>query len=655
MRFNYGRAREFILICIIFVTSDSFYKLQLNNSRMLYEMNRKKRMIVALSVFFVFMIFAMVFSVSSASIAPAPKERECLIFGKGTPQELEVYKIYGREHGPTIMIMGGIQGDEPGGFLSADLYADLVLKRGNIIVVPRANFKSIVQFHRGPDGDMNRKFADDLTGDPERDVVEVIKSLIRESDVFLNMHDGSGYYRPKWESDIANPDRYGQSIIADASIYNHTPSGRLIELEKIAMQVIERINKEINLPLHKFHFFNTNTEREDSQYKEQRKSATYYALTKCGIPAFGVETSKQLPTLEMKIYQHNLAVNAFLDIFGVEVDHPGIMLDKPVLGYIVVSINEKMSVALADGQVLMVSPGDIIEVVDVRTNYDRGLSVEAEGESYNVISIPLKIDKAISLTIRKDNSAIGLVKILPESSPELGPQVLGMAKISAPKTGMPVAFMPDASDTTKTTGGPGKVIGFYIEVDGQPTELKPDSHIDVLIGSMVKIVDLKHDGGELPENIVMNLKGFVPEENKTHNTGEDRGFTADTGRDMMPAFSVGGKGEIYHINAEVGKNVFASCSIKLVQPKLASVTIKIGEKAETLTLGKRITIPVGTSIELTEVILENDFILSNPHFTLGGHGFPAILPQTLTMSNIAVNLAVFNGDVLAGKVTLVPR
>ena len=215
--------------------------------------------------------------------------------------------------------------------------------------------------------------------------------------------------------------------------------------------------------------------------------------------------------------------------------------------------------------------------------------------------------------------------------------------------------MLDTSDATEIMATQGRVTGFFIEVDEQPIELKPDSQIDVLIGSMVKIVDLKHEGGELPKNIVMNLKGFVPKENKAHNTGEDRGFTADTGRDMLSAFSVGGKGEIYPINAEVGKNILASCSIKLVQPKLASVTIKIDEKAETLALGKRIAIPVGTSIELTEIILANGFILSNPRFTLGGRGFPATLPQKLTMPSIAVNLAVFNGDILAGKVTLVPR
>ncbi len=36
------------------------------------------------------------------------------------------------------MLNGGIEGNEPGGFLSADLYADISQFKGNPSVVPRA-------------------------------------------------------------------------------------------------------------------------------------------------------------------------------------------------------------------------------------------------------------------------------------------------------------------------------------------------------------------------------------------------------------------------------------------------------------------------------------------------------------------------------------
>jgi len=42
-----------------------------------------------------------------------------------TEHELNVYKIHGVEKGKTLLIIGGIQGNEPGGYLAADLYVDM--------------------------------------------------------------------------------------------------------------------------------------------------------------------------------------------------------------------------------------------------------------------------------------------------------------------------------------------------------------------------------------------------------------------------------------------------------------------------------------------------------------------------------------------------
>ena len=80
---------------------------------------------------------------------------------EGTDHELSVYRIYGENPGKTLLLIGGIQGDEPGGFLSADQYADISLIQGNLIVVPRANFQSIVLKRRKINEDMNRKFAEE--------------------------------------------------------------------------------------------------------------------------------------------------------------------------------------------------------------------------------------------------------------------------------------------------------------------------------------------------------------------------------------------------------------------------------------------------------------------------------------------------------------
>ena len=606
--------------------------------------------------------------------AATPGERQHLIFWKGTPQELEVFRIYGRNPGPTVMIMGGIQGDEPGGFLSAELYADLTLKKGNLIVVPRANFRSVVLNNRGPGGDMNRKFEDDLPREPEINVVDILKSLMAESDLLLNLHDGSGFYRPAWENDMANPKRYGQCIIADAAVYAREPGGKTLDLKTPAEDVIARLNKEINEPLHKFHFFNMETVREDTQYPEQRKSASYYALTRLGIPAFGIETSKQLPSLEMKIRQHVLAVNAFLDIFGLEVEQPGIALDKAVLGYVIVAVNNSPPIAAAAGQTLMVSPGDVVEVLHASANYERGLSVEILGlDGLNDINRPVRIEKPTTIVVRRDSAPIGeiAVTLFPEGEKGASPKLLGENRARPPRQATPATL--DMLPGTKIiaaakaaaaplpggqNGAEGAVAGFLIEVDGKPVEIPPGGQAEVTRGARVKIVDLKSAGGALPKGVVMNLKGFVPDEHTAANTGEDRGHTADTAKDMQPAFSEGRKGEVYAINAELGKTVLASCSLRITQPaqpKPASVTIRYQDKTRVLAFGSRIVIPVGTKVELLSATLPGNASAARLRLTLAGRPLPAKFPQTLTMRDIAINLAVFNGDALVGKVTWVPK
>ena len=87
-------------------------------------------------------------------------QRTHTVFFEGEENELNVYRIFGAKPGKTLLIIGGIQGDEPGGFLAADFYADFSLEKGNLIVVPRANFPSILKKERQINQDMNRKFID---------------------------------------------------------------------------------------------------------------------------------------------------------------------------------------------------------------------------------------------------------------------------------------------------------------------------------------------------------------------------------------------------------------------------------------------------------------------------------------------------------------
>ncbi|MDR2300828.1 MAG: hypothetical protein LBF38_02145 [Deltaproteobacteria bacterium] len=628
-------------------------------------------------------------------------DRQHIVYFEGTPQELVIYKIYGRLEGPTIMVMGGIQGDEPGGFMSADLYVDMALKRGNLIVVPRANFKSIILFERGPDGDMNRKFAGVQEKDPDRDRVEIIKNLMAESDLFLNLHDGSGFFRTVWENEMENPTRFGQCIIADAEVYVNPKTNQVIRLGDDARRAIDLINEDIPEERYKFRFANHDTLSEDSIHKEQRKSASFYALTELGIPAYGIETSKQLPSLEMKIHQHNLAVNAFMQIYGVIPEQPRINLDPPILQYMVISVNGELPVAVADGQTLMIAPGDSVEVVHIGATYDRGLSVDVLGVgSLNDIRMPLVIEKPTKVIARKDNETFGQIslRLLPADSTDTTPKLLLASQVEVVGAGagwlpgmtMPPMNPPEASETKpkptltlneldkagpaiaaagslaslaadQNLNGQGGVApvssvngvsGFILEVDGQRVILRPSETLTLRQGAKVTMVDLE-TVSPIPSDTVMNLRGFIGRPGDT--TGNDKGTTADTSKNMIPRFAMELHGRrVYQLGAEHGPKLLAAAYLEISEPRLRSVTLEANGTEKVLALGQRWGLKPGTQVTVKEVLLDNRLDLVNPRYTLGGRSFSPSLPQTLTMPSIAVSLAVFTDDDLAGKVVLFP-
>jgi len=302
------------------------------------------------------------------------------VYFKNTEYELNVYKIYGTEPGKTLMIIGGIQGDEPGGYLSADLYADMALRKGNLIVVPRANFFSIIEHKRAINWDMNRRFIAINSKEYYEDkIVEILKGLMAQSDYLLNLHEGSGFFRETWESNLKNPLRFGQSIIADTDIYFSKEIGKEILLGDIARKIAHQVNEKIDNPEYHFRFNNHKTFEKNTSHPEQRKSATFYALSVYGIPAFGIETSKEIKDIEKKVRFQTIIINSFMEEFGIIPENPKVALDPPKLNYLVISVNGSQNVVARDGEEIRIKKGDKIKVIQIEANYERGLSIDILG------------------------------------------------------------------------------------------------------------------------------------------------------------------------------------------------------------------------------------------------------------------------------------
>ena len=227
--------------------------------------------------------------------------------------DYSLHKLEGNRPGNTLLVVGGIQGDEPGGFNAASLLVTHYrIKKGNVWVVPNLNFISIIKRSRGVYGDLNRKFATIGDSDPEFDTISRIKAIMLDDqvDLVLNLHDGSGFYRPTYVDRMHSPHRWGQSIIIDQK---QIPANRFGNLDKIATQIVAEVNHYLFSEEHVYHVKNTKTREGDT---EMERTLTYYGIRNRK-PAFGVEVSKTFPT-HKRAYYHLQVLEAYMDLLGIE-------------------------------------------------------------------------------------------------------------------------------------------------------------------------------------------------------------------------------------------------------------------------------------------------------------------------------------------------
>jgi hypothetical protein len=309
-------------------------------------------------------------STNSVDSNTGQKSFEHNVYFEKTDFELHIFKIHGRNPGPTLMIIGGIQGDEPGSYISADMYADVKLKKGNLIVVPRANFRSIMENKRQINQDMNVRFYNSKAQMYEDKVVAILRELIAESDFLLNLHEGSGFYNSSYIDDMNNPNRFGQCIIADTDVYLSPKYNKELRLEDMAQKVIDEVNDDIEDPQYKFKFSDHRTATDQTTHKTQRESATFYALYTVGIPAFGVEASKEIKDLNLKVKMISAVINAFMDNLGIKRDSY-VDLMPPTLKYMLVKVNGENRI-ISRGDTLYVPRKASIEIDQLSTGHKCG-------------------------------------------------------------------------------------------------------------------------------------------------------------------------------------------------------------------------------------------------------------------------------------------
>lgn len=233
-----------------------------------------------------------------------------------TNRDFSIYKKEAQTPSHTLLIIGGIHGDEPGAYFAPAFFEKYYkITKGSVWVIPNINGDSIIANQRGIYNDMNRKFSVIEKDDPDYFIIERVKKIIldKKVDLILNLHDGHGFYRETHENAIFNPKAWGQATIIDQDKINGLD--KFGDLDNIATKVKNNLNKDkLFQEYHSFGVKNTQTKFKDEQ---MQLSLTYFAITN-NKPAFAIETSKNITDLTEKVIYQLKSIEEFMKIMDIE-------------------------------------------------------------------------------------------------------------------------------------------------------------------------------------------------------------------------------------------------------------------------------------------------------------------------------------------------
>jgi predicted deacylase len=141
----------------------------------------------------------------------------------GTEWETPVYINRSGRPGPAVMVLGGVHGNEPGGWAAAEEIAAWIPDRGLMVVIPRANIVATRLLERTtPElGDLNRFYPgvplDTVNGFPMQWMAHDIVQLAREFEVRLlfDLHESWGFFNERTQNGTAY---LGQTVTNGADV-----------------------------------------------------------------------------------------------------------------------------------------------------------------------------------------------------------------------------------------------------------------------------------------------------------------------------------------------------------------------------------------------------------------------------------------------------
>jgi hypothetical protein len=195
---------------------------------------------------------------------------------------------------PTLMVIGGMHGDEDAGYNTAGRLTRAVVSRGKLVVVPSANQPAIARHTREVNKDLNRCFPGVEHAAAEDGLAWEIMDLARANDVdlLLNLHAAYQFIH-------VDPSGMGQTFVFDDGA-----------LTGLGGQAAGQANLSIGDWVEQFSLL----------LRPIPSSVTYEVFYRQGKPAFGIEACVLLD-LGRQVRDQMLAIRAFAEQAGLVIDN----------------------------------------------------------------------------------------------------------------------------------------------------------------------------------------------------------------------------------------------------------------------------------------------------------------------------------------------
>jgi len=149
----------------------------------------------------------------------------------GTDWQTPLHVKHSGKQGMHVLVLGGVHGNEPGGWAAATEIANWSVEAGSLLVAPRANLRATIAFQRTlPElGDLNRLYpGSEHHTLPMARMAHAIVQSVRDYriDLVLDLHESWGFFNERTQNGTAF---LGQTVTRGTGPYDMFHLARVVE------------------------------------------------------------------------------------------------------------------------------------------------------------------------------------------------------------------------------------------------------------------------------------------------------------------------------------------------------------------------------------------------------------------------------------------